>query len=300
MNLFINIILIIGMFWGLIGTTITSDTDTESAIPSSPIRVGIEYEDAASVRVAQDGIKEKLYTMLQNGQIVKPGENLLHHSDWRPWGSASLPAQHIFLKTIPGLEKAWLPNSAHGMLCGELTMATVLGIAPDQFLRDTYINISSLQGIYADATKGSSAAELRQIASYYGARTWTPSNRQRSTDCDGSWLQPGSNDMVRGELCTFYKQLQSGNIPVMTVGLNVETGMLESRGLFKDHPMAPRVVSHWIAVLEAVRAEDEFTYFRVFNPFQNREEWYAWDDIYRFHTEGMGGDQELFFVRTGK
>ena len=82
LNLVINTLLLIGLFWGAVfpGTT-KLDIDLSEHKAQTTFWVDVGFADDGSERVAQYDIQQKLYTLAQNGIAVNASENLHPYVD---------------------------------------------------------------------------------------------------------------------------------------------------------------------------------------------------------------------------
>jgi hypothetical protein len=66
--------------------------------------------------------------------------------------------------------------------------------------------------------------------------------------------------------------LVDGKVVIPLVNLNTNNGYLEPGDIHAD-------ASHWVAVLQTVETRTGEEFVRIYNPFQNREEWISYEDL---------------------
>jgi hypothetical protein len=66
--------------------------------------------------------------------------------------------------------------------------------------------------------------------------------------------------------------LDSGRGIVALVNLDISESRLAPADVSDDAP-------HWVSVVQVLQTRDGENVVRVFNPFQDREEWYTWTDF---------------------
>ncbi|MFP2903643.1 SH3 domain-containing protein [Pyxidicoccus sp. 3LFB2] len=174
-------------------------------------------------------------------------------------------AQYFNLEKVFG--EGW--RQTHYNLCGPLAVGASLGLTPQQALTlfkgsDGVLSESVLNG--GGTTAGGSLMKM------YGAAGWT------SEYVAGAMTQP--EDMAR--LIAEGKQL----IAVVNIDTKGADGML------RDFDDSTKQVAHWVNV-RAVEEDAQGNWMvRVYNPFENREEVYSWEDFEASWNKTGGTDAE--------
>nr|AYM52425.1 beta-N-acetylglucosaminidase [Corallococcus sp.] len=178
---------------------------------------------------------------LGNGQVGEWLDNALQV------GSA---AQYI------DLEKALGPGwrQIHYNLCGPLAVGASLGMSPKEAL-------TAFAATSAGILNGGGTTTATPLETVYEARGWTTGYTS------GAASMPAPEDMAR--------MLEDGKALIALVNIDTKgaDGMLS---LFDD---STKAVAHWVNV-RAVEDNGKGGWtVRVYNPFENREEIYSWEDF---------------------
>ncbi|HEU5217353.1 MAG TPA: hypothetical protein VFU23_01770 [Gemmatimonadales bacterium] len=80
----------------------------------------------------------------------------------------------------------------------------------------------------------------------------------------------------------------------------MEDGMLRPmNGVDGNQDSSPNDISHWVRVMDVTTSPvTGESYVRVYNPFMNREEVYAWDDFQAAWSETSGGNPYSYVAAT--
>ncbi|MBN9682279.1 MULTISPECIES: SH3 domain-containing protein [unclassified Corallococcus] len=178
---------------------------------------------------------------LGNGQVGEWLDNALQV------GSA---AQYINLEKALG--QGW--RQVHYNLCGPLAVGASLGMSPKEAL-------TAFAATSAGILNSGTTTTATPLETVYEARGWTTGYTS------GTASMPAPEDMAR--------MLDDGKALIALVNIDTKgaDGMLT---FFEDSTQA---VAHWVSV-SAVEENGKGDWtVRVYNPFENREELYAWDDF---------------------
>lgn len=149
----------------------------------------------------------------------------------------------------------------HYNLCGQLATAVTIGVDPIDGLI-AFERIDSGPSILADQTIGTGHAQLTNMLGEFG---WEGERVGNATDPypwrDGRGWQPKPEQVA--------EHLEQGRALIALMGLNTRSGLID--------PAGP--IPHWVSVLQVVESQDGEAYARIYNPYQNREEWYSFDHL---------------------
>lgn len=179
--------------------------------------------------------------------------------------AAESAAQYLNLRTLFGGD--W--PKVHNNLCGPLAVGASLGKTIQQALTLFKESVS------ADVLKGGGVTSGAQLMAMYTAAGWTSEYR-------GSQMTK-PEDMSR--LLAEGKQL--------TALVNIHTTASEN-GMLNPLDMGSRQtrVAHWVDVLSVEETPNGDWMVRVYNPFENREEVYSWNDFQAAWADTYGGKNE--------
>ncbi|MFP2926257.1 SH3 domain-containing protein, partial [Pyxidicoccus sp. 3LG] len=182
-----------------------------------------------------------------------------------PWNRYAVQegsaAQYFNLEKVFG--EGW-PQS-HYNLCGPLAVGASLGLTPLQALtlfKDSNGTVSE------SSLKGRGTTAGGELMTMYEAAGWT------SEYVAGSMTQP--EDMAR--LIAEGKQL----IAVVNIDTQGADGML------RDFDDSTKQVAHWVNVRAVEEGANGEWMVRVYNPYENREEVYSWDEFAASWSETGG------------
>ncbi|MHA7634193.1 SH3 domain-containing protein [Corallococcus sp. M7] len=178
---------------------------------------------------------------LGNGQVGEWLDNALQV------GSA---AQYI------NLEKALGPGwrQVHYNLCGPLAVGASLGMSPKEAL-------TAFGATSAGILNGGGTTTATPLETVYEARGWTTGYTS------GEASMPAPEDMAR--------MLDDGKALIALV--NIDTKGADGMLTFFDD--STKAVAHWVNVRAVEENGNGDWTVRVYNPFENREEIYSWDDF---------------------
>ncbi|NNC09347.1 hypothetical protein HJC10_41865, partial [Corallococcus exiguus] len=209
---------------------------------------------------------------LGNGQVGEWLDSALQE------GSA---AQYLDLQKVLG--PGWIQE--HYNQCGPLAVGASLGMSPKEALTlfkdsDGATSASILNG--GGTTRGSTLAKV------YESMGWT-------TDYTaGEASIPKPEDMAR--------MLDDGKALIALV--NIDTKGAD--GMLRDFDESTKTVAHWVNVRAVEDNGNGDWTVRVYNPFENREEIYSWDDFEASWEKNGGmapganeGDPPVFKFNAG-
>ncbi|RKH86711.1 SH3 domain-containing protein [Corallococcus sp. AB045] len=182
---------------------------------------------------------------LGNGQVGEWLDNALQE------GSA---AQYI------NLEKALGPGwrQVHYNLCGPLAVGASLGMSPKEAL-------TAFAATSAGILNSGDTTTATPLAKVYEARGWTTGYTS------GSASMPAPEDMAR--------MLDDGKALIALVNIDTKIGDEDKDGMLRLHGDSTKAVSHWVNVRAVEDNGNGGWTVRVYNPFENREEIYSWEDF---------------------
>jgi hypothetical protein len=183
-------------------------------------------------------------------------------------------AQYLNLQEIFG--EGW--PTTHYNLCGPLAVGASLGLTPQQSLtlfRDSNGDVSEAR------LKGRGTTNNADLEKMYAAAGWTAEYTA------GAMTRP--EDMARF--------LSEGKQLVALVNIDTGGGV---DGMLRDFDDSTKTVAHWVNVRAVERDANGEWMVRVYNPFQNREEVYSWDEFEASWNKTGGTDEngEAWFNRS--
>ena len=204
---------------------------------------------------------------------------------WRPWEdytAEGVSAAQYFRMRALAEEWGWddVNNypGRHVNLCGELSViGTVGGTVPDglDLFNDLDFNVVQT------ATVGRGTEHERTIQLNSGADilqhnlgTWA-SHLEEFFEAYEREAVVDTGDATVEDLA---EEFESGRAVVALVELSTANGFLEPEG----------GTAHWVSVLQVLHTRDGEDIVRIYNPFQNREEYYRWNHFYDCWTQTPG------------
>jgi hypothetical protein len=202
------------------------------------------------------------------GPSVSPGQWLLERPAFQ--GSIGTPAQSINLGDPELPFTNYRYGHVHPNLCGELTVAVTLGLDPTQALvifeglepNRTEGILTDGAAILADRSMGTSA---RNLSDFMKALGWTGEPIGFAGDTQVWAERPPTMEEV-GE------RLRHGQAVIALVSLDTRSTYLTASDV-------PNDAAHWVSILQALKTRSGEEIVRVYNPYMNREEWYAWQEL---------------------
>lgn len=221
--------------------------------------------------------------------FVPPEDNLIRHFNFSRWKAKDANAeQYLDLGLIPGVPDDIIsPFSFHSNLCGALVASTLVEIEPAYFIWSTLYFDDWGWDFYSNPDQGTNKYQLMDTFDYFGWESRLDTTPAYNYQCGGSRIIPGANDRAgQPFLCQIADWLGSGWVPVVGSNLWADS----AHGILYSQEYAPnsnyRYAPHWVAVLQLISSKDGFSYVRIYNPFQNREEFYTWNDFYAAYQYG--------------
>jgi len=167
----------------------------------------------------------------------------------------------------------------HGNLCGELSVISVLGSGLASGLQ----RFSELEGGEAILRDGDALTDSSDLEAFFRQNGW------QIVGEDGDPANPAMQDLDgdHDSANTYYnnhaadpspeaveRMLEDGGALVVLVNIDgANDGMLEAVGSSEQD------ITHWVSVLAVSENAQGETYVRVYNPYQNREEVYSWEEF---------------------
>jgi len=212
------------------------------------------------------------------GVVVEDDQRLLQNFEYHRY-SGGRHAQDINLDLISQFEgKGNGVNSGdlqgiHYNLCGEITSSVTTGVDPIKALiKFEQIYIENYGVVYTDGvailedhTMGTDAGDLSALMEEYG---WHGERVGNADDLypwrDERGWQPKPDQVA--------DHLNNGRAVIALLNLDTITEFIEPVNNRND-------ASHWVSILQVIETREGDTVVRIFNPYQNREEWYPFDHI---------------------
>jgi hypothetical protein len=186
-------------------------------------------------------------------------------------------AQDINLNLIEGFRgKGYGINSGdlagvHYNLCGEIVASVTAGVDPVDGLI-AFEQTSRGAEILGDHTVGTNSNELIDLLQEYG---WEGERLGNAGDpypwSDDRGWEPKPDQV--GD------HLQEGRAVIALVNL-------EKLNAFVEPVDGRNDATHWVSILQVVTGSDGAASVRIFNPYENREEWYSFDHLVESWTPG--------------
>lgn len=170
--------------------------------------------------------------------------------------------------------------TVHPNLCGQLVVAATIGQDPE----DALIEFNSLDpvkdgsvttdgfAILGNPHQGTGAANLRDLLQEYG---WQ-GDRVGNAGDPYPWYDGRSWEPKPGQVAD---HLAHGRAVIALVNLDTATQRIDAADGTDD-------ATHWVSVLQIVETRTGESVARIYNPFQNREEWYSFDTLVDAWTPG--------------
>ena len=202
------------------------------------------------------------------------------------------PAQEFDMRKA-GVEN--FPDISHTELCGALIVSTLSGTPPPEiFALIERKNPPWGQDFLMNGWRGLLKEEIRVLFEYAGWDTYdTPPFYGHS--CAGDQLV-FTGFQGKETLCELWRSTSAGHYWVVgaNLGAHPDFGMIVSN----EHPVADqyRSSAHWVLAEQIIPSHNGDFYVRVYNPYQNREEIYRWEDFYTAWTRNNHDVAGLSFM----
>jgi len=221
------------------------------------------------------------------GQIVVDNQRLLDNPQERLREFAGGGrAQYINLDRIPNLNNQRFGVDSgermgiHFNLCGELTSAITIGVDPiEALIRFDSINIEENGVVFTDGsailedhTMGTDAGDLSALLREYG---WQ-GDRVGNTGDPYPWRDHRSWQPKPDQVMS---HLDEGRAVIALVNLDTTSTLIEPVNNHTDS-------THWVSILQVVQTRDGKSVVRIYNPYENREEWYPFYQLVESWTPG--------------
>ncbi len=198
-------------------------------------------------------------------------------------------AQYFDLSEEPAFENLALNHQFN--LCGPLLASTIVETDPMDLLL-SMAEQPQYENFFTQEDEGLYYFELMSLFNQYGWETELKVGVDSS--CRYARTAGRDNRSLLGihTRCNLSRWLEWGNIVV--AGVNLVTDPRLGIAIPEHYPAAASSTytntAHYVAVLALIESKDGSLYVRVYNPFQNREEIYRWND---FFLTWMRGTHEL-------
>lgn len=167
--------------------------------------------------------------------------------------------QDIKLEAIEGLEGSYA-GIVHKNLCGQITSAVTIGVDPIDALIE-FEGVPDGSAILSDPSMGTNPTNLIKLLEEYG---WEGQAIGYASDPEPWKDYPPTMDNLHDYLC-------EGKAILPLTNINTSTGFLEPGDIGSD-------AAHWPSVLQTIKTHNGEEIVRVYNPYENREEWIRYDD----------------------
>ncbi len=144
---------------------------------------------------------------------------------------------------LKGMTDAWNKN-----LCGELSVLETLGIPDIPSGLDKFAGLGTRNKNILAKDRATLGTDL---AAFFVSFGWNAEQKEGT--------MPTPSDLAQGQA--------AGGKYIFLTDLNTTTGKLSTGG----H------ASHWVALQDVFQDEDGNFFVEVFNPYNNRPEYYSWD-----------------------
>lgn len=192
-------------------------------------------------------------------------------------------------------------DSTHYNLCGELAALSVLGSGLEEGLKAFGAQSTAFASILANDQLLTTANDLVAFLDHQG---WLIAGQDEAStgqagmeNLDGVFnaAEPYFNVHARNEPTPEAVERMLAHGGALLVLVNIDGA---SDGMLKSEATSGEQITHWVNVVDVAEGVNGETYVRVFNPYQNREEVYSWDD---FKTAWQSpGDQTGFTYVAAK
>ncbi|RKH63052.1 SH3 domain-containing protein [Corallococcus aberystwythensis] len=170
-------------------------------------------------------------------------------------GQDGRPAQYLNLGKVLG--EGW--SQDHFNLCGPLAVGASLGMSLKEALT-AFKDANS-----ASLLSGGGTTKGDHLGNVYEAKGWT-------TDYGaGEASMPEPEDMAR--------MLEEGKALIALVNIDTKIGDENKDGMLRFFDDSTKAVAHWVNVRAVEENGNGDWTVRVYNPFDNREEVYSWEDF---------------------
>lgn len=213
--------------------------------------------------------------------IVPPeAKGLIKKTNFKPWqADAATAAQYLNLQLFA--EMSEFGAKAHYNLCGPLVAYTVMQLPDLEKFFNQVFHLPWGRDFVGNKDRGLDNTEMENIFVAFDWRVQHSPPLPSAKEACAAWPAIDNGSVYRGfaELCQIRNWLQAGEVPIIDGNLftspevSVLTPPLGDSGTYHN-------VAHWVAILETIRSQDGFDYVRIYNPYQNREEIYLWNDFY--------------------
>ncbi len=159
-------------------------------------------------------------------------------------------------------------EGVHINLCGEIGTAVSIGVYPvDALLK--FNDIPGGKNILMDETVGTSHKNLIALFAKYG---WEGQSVGHTNDP----YQWSDEYTLKPKFFQVEDHLKSGRSIEALVNLNTFSNYIE--------PLDKHDAPHWAPILQVMTTHDGQEVVRLYNPYQDREEWYPFDHLVQSWT----------------
>lgn len=233
--------------------------------------------------------------------LVSPHENILPSQNFSRWkGEGVYAEQDMAIGLMPGIPDDILgSDNYHTSLCGVLAVSTLVQEDPAFFIWESYKQFPWAPKMYSHPGYGTYESNMIDMLEWKGWQVEDPAQAQSPDSCINAPLTHGEKDTVgRETLCEWSQKMSSGAVPVLAANLMADKGhgvLVSKEYGFSGNTNA----AHWVLLLQLVSSKDGSTYIRIYNPYQNREEWMLWDDLFMAWQAGPDLMKAVFYASPG-
>jgi len=175
----------------------------------------------------------------------------------------------------------------HYNLCGELSVGSMLGISPSAAIK-----------LYAQT--GKDGLFPGEITKKDGTKVPGGGNTTGFSDLmamikQGGWSADMQNGSAKGPALTpqqMSDMLDSGKGMVALVNIDTKN----ADGMLRPVADGQKNVAHWVRIMDVTTNPNGQTYVRVFNPYQNSEEVYSWEDFNKSWSSTAGNNTQYGLI----
>lgn len=193
--------------------------------------------------------------------------------------------QYLNLRLLTDVKEM---TDAHYNLCGHLAVLFLT----DYDLKTFFVDILHKKGgtLNNNLNDGSTTGldEVLKMASISGFNL--ESSKQNPRSCQ---LLYGTDDKTKYDareiaLCQLTNWMTENKGVIAGTFLDKSQGVLVSPNYGYSMQNPKKITEHWFVIIQVLKSLDGEYYVTVYNPYQNREEIYLWQDFYRIWNRNLG------------
>jgi len=264
----------------------------------------LENQSVYKFGVGDDLTEAFLIYMFGLEGAAEYGVEFVHARDGHLLGGISSDEQRLLEDPRPYIDQYLLPDTRHfqdihiggipqfdGLgygdwkgvhynLCGEITVAVTIGVEPIEalfrfegiYIEENGVVFTDGSAILEDHSMGTDAGDISALLREYG---WQ-GERVGNTGDPYPWRdhrdwQPKADQVAQ--------HLNEGRAVIALVNLDTNSNFVEPVDGHTD-------ATHWVSILQVMETQDGDAVVRIYNPYQNREEWYSFDTLVDAWTPG--------------